>query len=286
VATSIDKAGDEAKAPAAVRGPLAQLIGPISQVPGVVAIGLGGSRSIGTSVPSSDFDVIIFSGPEPQLDHARMAEAVQQLGGKMITSQRNPGESLLAEITIGNAKIELFFRKMSAIAAEIEGARQGRFRRSFNALHVVGFISTILISYATYVRPVWDPEGKLKDLIASAFPYPDALRNQMINVFRSDARVALGHAAKVRSPEDLPHLMALYSRVIASWNLVLFAANRKYPVIDKGGRKLVSTFERTPPGYEFRSAAILRAAAAGDLKGANTEAERLHRDVVAAALAE
>jgi hypothetical protein len=286
VATSIDKPGNEAKAPGEIRGPLAQLIGPISQVPGVVAIGLGGSRSIGTSVPSSDFDVIIFSGPDPQLDHARMAEAVQQLGGKMITSQRNPGESLLAEIGIGNAKIELFFRKMSAIAAEIEGARQGRFRRTFNALHVVGFLSTILISYATYVRPVWDPEGKLKNLIASAFPYPDALRNQMISVFRSDARVALGHAGKVRSPEDLPHLMALYSRVIASWNLVLFAANRQYPVIDKGGRKLVSTFQKTPPGYEFRSAAILRAAAAGDLKGANAEAERLHRDVVAAALTE
>ena len=76
MATSIDKLGNEAKAPGEIRGPLAQLIGPISQVPGVVAIGLGGSRSIGTSVPSSDFDVIIFSGPDPQLELRRGQRAV------------------------------------------------------------------------------------------------------------------------------------------------------------------------------------------------------------------
>ena len=184
-------------------------------------------------------------------------------------------------MSIEGRKVELFFRSIPRLASEIEAARKGQFRRSINALHVVGFLSTILISYATYTRPLWDPDGHLKKLVESAFPYPEALREKMISTFLTEAKLALIHAAKVRSVNDVGHLMGLYARANMAWLLVLFAVNRRYPVIDKGGRRLVAGFPQIPDNFDFRTKAIFRAAAAGDLPGGLAEANRLHAEVAA-----
>jgi hypothetical protein len=271
------------KAQRAVNPILRRIVSTCSKVPGVAAIGLGGSRSIRTGDVGSDYDVIIFSDGDVELDHAAMRETVAALGGEMRTSRNKPGESLLGEMYIDGTKVELFFRRIPMIAGEIARAREGKFSRVFNPLHVVGFVSTITISYATYVVPLWDPQGKLKRLVASAYPYPEALREQMLKTFRSEAKIALNYAGKARSVEDAAHLAALYGRVIAAWGLVLFAANRRYPVIDKGGRRLVAALPNSPANYVFRTNSVIRAIGAGDLTGAFEEANRLNAEVMAIA---
>lgn len=268
------------KARRAVNPILRRVVSTCSKVPGVAAIGLGGSRSIRTGDAGSDYDVIIFSDADVELDHAAMRETVAALGGAMQTMRHKPGQSLLGEMYIDGIKVELFFRRIPMIANEIARAREGKFTRVFNPLHVVGFVSTITISYATYVIPLWDPQGKLKRLIASAYPYPEALRVQMLKTFGSEAKIALNYAGKARSVEDAAHLAALYGRVIAAWGLVLFAANRRYPVIDKGGRRLVAALPNSPANYVFRTNAVIRALAAGDLAGAFDEANRLGAEVM------
>jgi hypothetical protein len=269
------------KAQRAVNPILRRVVGTCGKVPGVAAIGLGGSRSIRTGDAGSDYDVIIFSDADVELDHTAMRQIVAALGGEMRTSRNKPGESLLGEMYIDGTKVELFFRRIPMIAGEIARAREGKFSRVFNPLHVVGFVSTITISYATYVIPLWDPQGKLKRLIASAYPYPEALREQMLKTFRNEAKIALNYAGKARSVEDAAHLAALYGRVIAAWGLVLFAANRRYPVIDKGGRRLVAALPNSPANYVFRTNAVIRAVGAGDLAGAFEEANRLNAEVMA-----
>ena len=250
-----------------------QLLGALRDVPGVVAIGLGGSRSIGTATPHSDYDVIVFSEKDGDIDQEAMARAISGLGGTP-----NP-ERPLAELSVGGRKVEIFFRTIERIESEIALARKGQFRRTMNPLHTIGFLSTIVVSYATYVQPLWDPAGRLKALIESAFPYPEPLRERMLNTFRTEAKLALIHAGKVRSVNDVAHLMGLYARANAAWAVILFAANRRYPVIDKGGRQLVASFPEVPDNFDFRSKAIFRAAAAGDLRGAHQEANRLHAEV-------
>lgn len=256
---------------------LQRIVAELSSIRGVAAIGIGGSRSIGTAVPGSDYDVILFTVGDNDVDQEAVEACIRKLGGEWIGKQHK----LLAELEIDGRKVELFFRSIPKLAAEVEAARKGVFRRSMNALHVIGFLSTIMVSYATYVRPLWDPQGLLRQLIASAFPYPEPLREKMISTFLTEGKLALIHAGKVRSVNDIAHLMGLYARANMSWLLVLFAVNRQYPVIDKGGRRLVASFPNIPNSFEFRTKAIFRAAAAGDLKGAIDEANRLHAEVAA-----
>jgi hypothetical protein len=259
---------------------LDRLVAEFRTIEGVAAIALGGSRSIGTSSAGSDYDVIIFSERDEALDREAVGRSLERFDGEW---SGGGDTKSLAEMSVDGRKCELFFRDMEVIGKAIEAARKGEIRRTFNPLHVVGFISTILVSYATYARPLWDPDGRLERLITSAFPYPEPLRERMLKTFMSEAKLALIHAGKVRSVQDIAHLMGLYARANAAWALVLFAANRRYPVIDKGGRQLVASFPLSPPNYEFRTAAVFRAAAAGDLKGAMGEANRLHAEVVALA---
>ncbi|MDB5698778.1 MAG: hypothetical protein JWN69_1582 [Alphaproteobacteria bacterium] len=262
---------------------LAKVVAAMAKVPGVCAIGLGGSRSIGTADATSDYDVIIFTETDDSLDTAAVHETVVALGGLLKTSKRRPGEPLLGELAIDGAHLELFFRKISMIKTEIGSARNGRFSRVFNPLHVIGLISTITISYATYCLPIWDPEERLKRLIESAFPYPEALRIQMIKSFRTEAKTALTFAGKARSPDDVAHIAGLYARVTSAWNLVLFAANRRYPVIDKGGRRIVGNLPQSPADFTARTNAVFKAVGAGDFKGAFAQAQALHAEVLAIA---
>lgn len=254
---------------------LQKLVGTLRKVPGIVAIGLGGSRSIGTATQHSDYDLIVFQEKDETVDMEALAGAIEELGAPRPDTKRP-----LAELSIGGRKVEIFFRSLERISNEIAMAQKGQFRRTMNPLHTIGFLSTIVVSYATYVRLLWDPSGRLKAVIESAFPYPEPLRDRMINTFRTEASLALIHAGKVRSVNDIAHLMGLYARINAAWSLVLFAVNRRYPVIDKGGRQLVCSFPEVPDNFDFRTRAIFRAAAAGDLRGAHEEASRLHGEIV------
>ena len=89
----------------------------------------------------------------------------------------------------------------------------------------------------------------------------------------------MNHAAKVRHARELAYLLGLYTHAIASWQLVLFALNRRYPVIDKGGRHMVNALPLMPKNFEFRAKAILRAASAGELQASNAEAKRLQAEM-------
>jgi hypothetical protein len=267
---------EAAAAPARQPNPvLVRIVAEMQKVPGIFAVGLGGSRSIGMATPGSDYDVIMFTEPEGNYDDDAVRRAVARLGGKWLT-QRERG---LAECEVEGQKVELLFRQIDKIAAEIGRAKQGQFRRSLNPLHTVGFLSTVLVSYVTYIRPLWDPEGRLRRLIKSAFPYPEPLRTKMISGFRTESKLAIMHAAKTRSDHDIAHLMGLYSRAHAAWTLTLFALNRRYPIIDKGGRHIVTRFPLCPANFTARSKAVFRAAAAGELKRALDEAQRIDTEI-------
>ncbi len=267
----------EKKKPANSKDPvLEQVVAEMRVLPGVVAIGLGGSRSIGTANAFSDYDIILFSEKQDGVDGGATQRVLERFGGGWQGGEAKP----FADMTVQGKKVELLFRSIERIEAEIAMAKKGQFKRTLNPLHVIGFLSTIVVSYATYIVPLWDPQGRLKQLVASAFPYPEVLRDKLIDTFRTEAKVALIHAGKTNSVHDIAHLMGLYSRAHVAWIITLFSINRKYPIIDKGGRQLVPRMPVHPENFDFRTKAIFRAAAAGDLKGALTEANRLHNEIV------
>lgn len=257
---------------------IADVAAALSSVSGVCAVAIGGSRAIGTADAGSDYDIIAFESRLGAINKEQLNAAVAHLAGPGIASSPNGN---LVNFTVRGQKVEILVRSLDVIAAEIEAARQGVFKRTLHPLHPIGYLTTIIISYVVYALPVHDPERALRNLVQRATPYPEMLRSRMIGTFRTEAEFALIHASKVRSPLDLPYLTALYAQTIACWQLMLFAINRRYPVIDKGGMRLVMGMPQHPQNFQFRTMKILRDIAGEDLQAARTEFVKLHREIIA-----
>lgn len=268
-----------ASQPAPVQDPvISSVAAALSGVPGVTAVAVGGSRAIGTADAGSDYDIIAFESRLGTINKEQLNAAAARIAGPGIVTSPNGN---LVNLTVSGHKVEILVRSLDVIAAEIEAARQGVFKRTLHPLHPIGYLTTIIISYVVYALPVRDPEHALRNLVQRATPYPEILRSRMIATFRTEAEFALIHASKVRSPLDLPYLTALYAQAIACWQLMLFAINRRYPVIDKGGMRLVMGMPQHPQNFQFRTMKILRDIAGEDLQAARTESVKLHREITA-----
>ena len=255
-----------------------EVVNAVSKVPGVVAIALGGSRSLGVATPQSDFDIAVFERGRGDIQPDDVREAIKTIADGQIKLTK---DLALAEFTVQERQVELFFRRTTTIAKEIGEAKTGKFTRWQHVLHPNGFLSTAQISYATYGRALWDPEGELAALIKLATPYPDALREQMLKTFRGEAALTLIHAAKVKNLTELPYLSALYARAVSAWTLALFATNRRYPIIDKGAQRLVMTFPIHPEHFHGRTIKLFKDIAAGNLQQARLDAIALHKEIAA-----
>lgn len=252
------------------------VVAALSQVRGVCAVALGGSRSLGTASPQSDYDMAVFQEKAGDIDVPALEAALERLSG---SRPKMTAKLALAEFELGGHKVELFFRRLNLIAEEIEAARNGQFRRWPHALHTAGYLSTVLVSYVTYSRIIWDPQGHLVRLIERAHPYPVELQKRMIQTFKIEAALSVMHAAKVRSPDELPYVAGLYSRAVAAWTLMLFAANRRYPIIDKGATKIIMTLPHRPENYAARTVKLIRDLGAGNLQQVRVDAARIHKEI-------
>lgn len=269
----------EIESPKANANPVTDdIVRALSHVDGIAAIALGGSRAIGTATANSDYDIAVFENNDGDIKPEDVRQAIKTIADGPI---KMTDKLALAEFTIHGQAVELFFRRFSLIACEIENAKTGKFSKALHVLHPHGYLSTALISYITYARPLWDPHHQLDQLISQTRPYPDALRQTMLQSHRVDAALMLKHAAKVRGVDELPYLCGLYSRIISCWTLSLFAINRHYPVIDKGAQRLIMSFPLHPDKFHGRTIMIMRQAAAGNLKQAHQMASILHNEVIA-----
>lgn len=255
-----------------------QVIDIMSRMPGVAALAVGGSRSLGTADQKSDYDLIVFELEKGQIDRNAMWDA---LGRVSHTPPQHTPEMMFGKIELGGREVELFSRRIDNIAGEVAASKNGLFRRSLNPLHPAGFLSTMLISYATYCRPIWDPEGHLQKLIASAHPYPEPLRQKLTNVFRVEAKIALMHAEKVRNLKDMGYVAGLYGAAITAWTNALFAANYRYPLLDKARHDLIMALPHRPVNYDTRSSGLFTRVIHGELAGAAKDAAILHEEVAA-----
>jgi hypothetical protein len=57
----------------------------------------------------------------------------------------------------------------------------------------------------------------------------------LIKTFMAEAGITVIHANKIKKAADIQYLFALCSAFIFYANIVIFAVNKMYPVIERGG---------------------------------------------------
>lgn len=220
-----------------------KIIESLSAISGVVAVGLGGSRGLQIAHANSDYDLVLFRhGGEP-LASAAISEAL-----------------VVANSSTSVCTIEVFQKDLNLVAKEIDLAKKGKFHWATRQLFPHGDLSTNQISHIVYLEILAEKQSVLTNLKNLALPLPELLMQNLVDFFFKQASITLTHASKINKTIDFQYLIALISAFIFYVNIVTFALNGKYPIIEKGGARLIFSLPLGIQYYEQRIAVLFQVA--------------------------
>jgi hypothetical protein len=266
---------------------LHRLVSELSTVPGARAIALGGSRALGTASEHSDYDLGVYYDANVAfdidalravavgLDDSGPAAAVTPIGGW------GPWINGGGWLTIQGQPVDVLYRDLSKIRDVIAECRAGVFGRHYQPGHPHGFITTIYMGEIAYNRPLWDPQGDLRQLKTLTDPYPAALANSMVEYFLFEAQFSLENAGKTLHRNDVNYLAGCCFRCVACLCQVIFALNGRYLVNEKGAVGCVERFASRPTDFGNRVAAGYRQIGSGAPVAALATFQALLTDTVA-----
>jgi predicted nucleotidyltransferase len=268
------------------------IAGRLGAVPGVLAVALGGSRARGTAAPDSDVDLGLYYDPAspPALDalNALAAELDDRHPPAAVTrfGEWGPWINGGAWLIVDGQHVDWLFRDLARIRRVIAECRAGRPEAAYQGGHPHAFVSAIYLGEIDCCVPLVDHDERLTELKALVRPYPPLLRATLLHRFLFEAGFSLDGAAKGVARGDVFYVAACLVRTVAALVQVLYAANERYCLNEKGAMREVAGFVRHPPEFVATATRLLAAPGSTPAALAATVAEaRALVDAVRAAAA-
>jgi len=187
---------------------------------------------------NSDYDFVLFRSSGKLIAPPLIANTLKQF-----TDPKNIEISAgFVSGQVDGKKIEVFQKDLSMVAKEISAAKNGQFRRTNRQLFPHGDLSTGIISHIIHLELCSEKDGSVTSLRKLAEPFPPLLMDTLIKTFLSEAAITVMHANKIKRNTDYQYLFAQCSAFVFYANIVIFAINRMYPVLERGGPDSYSTF--------------------------------------------
>lgn len=266
--------------------PLLQSLVPVlSGVGGIEAVVLGGSRSRGDALPSSDYDLGLYFRTERPIDVGGLRQAMEPLidpgAEATITAIGEWGPWIVGGgwLTIGGQAVDLLYRNVDAVSATIDRAVAGTITVDYQPGHPHGFVSTIWLAEVHHCRTLHDPAGTVADLKRRLQPFPHRLALALVDRFQWEIGFAAAGAAKAIARDDRSYIAGLIFRTLACAAQVICAINGRYVMNEKGALALAGGLPLTPPDLGARIDALWDRFAERDHAGAIERLVMIERDV-------
>jgi predicted nucleotidyltransferase len=254
----------------------------LAEVPGVVAVVLGGSRARGTHRPDSDVDLgVYYRGDLALTDLRRLAE---QITGTP-TDVTEPGGwgpwvNGGGWLTVDGWRIDWIYRDLDRVHRIWHDCLAGRYEIGIQAGHPLGFYSHAYPGEVANCRVLSDPSGELGHLKEQVSVYPAALREALIGgLWEADFSVSLArYGAAGRDPA---YSAGCLFRAIGIACHALHAANGAWLINEKGMVASAGRLPTTPAGFADRAQALLAqtGTSAHDIEQTVETAQRLLAEV-------
>ncbi|MFZ4551318.1 MAG: hypothetical protein ACOYNB_05790 [Aquabacterium sp.] len=242
---------------------------------GIEAISIGGSRALGLASATSDFDIVLHTRDANCFANNDLIKALEQLGeGCKLT--KTPA---LISAEKGGQKFEFFLKDLPSIERDVEQARQGKFKWFIKPLFPHGDLSTTPLAHLAHLDCMFDRSGALKRVRDAVTPMPPALVTSLLQYFSVQMDITVIHALKVNKYADLQYLVALSSQFVFFFDILMFALNDTYPVLEKGGARLVQRLPKLPEQYADALRVLLPVDGTLSLDEAHTAMQALNTQV-------
>jgi hypothetical protein len=257
--------------------------GALAPLSTVSALTLGGSRARGAAGPNSDYDFGLYYGPDgpPDIDElaAALSPIVDRPPGCVLTPIGGWGPWINGGgwLKIGGKKVDLLYRDLAKVRAIVDECRAGRVAMDYQPGHPHGFCSAILMGEAALGVGLIDRAGRLAAIKRDALPYPDSLRRALIDKFHWEIAFAIDNAEQAIGRRDATHVAGCAYRALCCLAQVLFAANRRYLINEKGALAEAASLETTIPDLGSAVAQVWSAIGTQDFRRATGSLRDLAR---------
>ncbi|MEZ4660609.1 MAG: nucleotidyltransferase domain-containing protein [Caldilineaceae bacterium] len=230
------------------------LVAQLSQIPGMVAVVLGGSYASGTQHARSDMDIGLYydeASPFAVADIRRVAEEIAVDGAPTVTQFYEWGAwvngGAWIETPVG--KVDFLYRNLEQVQRTISEARQGIVHHDYDQQPTYGFYSVIYLAETHICIPLYDPEGRIAQLKAQVANYPPQLKEKIVAGSLWAAEFSLLFARNFAAQGDVYNTVGCLTRVASNLTQVLFALNETYFMRDKKVMETIAAFPIVPPDY-------------------------------------
>jgi predicted nucleotidyltransferase len=270
---------------------LAQVGRGLADLPGTVAVALGGSRARGTASVDSDIDIGLYYDPANRADFDELVATVVALDdrgkpdGFGAYGEWGPWINGGFWLRMSDTKVDILLRDIEKVRRTIADCAAGRPEVFYQVGHPHGFCTAIYAGEVNQNIAVLDAGGEFAALKALTDPYPEPLAEALIRQFGWESGFSIDTSISAARRGDAAYVCGCVFRTIACLNQVLFAAERRYLTNEKGAVAIAATLPEAPPDYAGRVAGVVGRLSGRpeDLTAALDALRFLHDDVMARA---
>lgn len=244
--------------------PFAQrLAARLAQVPGVVAVSLGGSHARGSARPDSDLDLGLYYDAEQPFDLAALTTLCHELDDAGTAVPTPPGGwgpwvDGGAWLTLQGQRVDFIYRELGRVALSVEDALAGRVSLHAQLGHPHGIHGHHYAAEVALGLPLSDPSGRLADLKGRLGGYPEALRDALTRHYGGQPGFWLDGAVKGLKRGDLHWAQGSAYQAVMALVQTLCARNRAWLTNEKGAVAVAGRLAGAPADFEPRVQAALR----------------------------
>ncbi len=242
----------------AVENILSKISRELEEVPGIIGVVLGGSRALGTHHERSDIDVGIYydeaegfnvgelSRIAAKLDDEHRENLVTQIGGW------GPWVNAGGWLVIQGYHVDFILRDIKRVAQVIDDCLAGKVTAHYQTGHPHAYLNVMYMGEISVCRIIADPKGKISELKSRTRPYPQNLKDAIVQFFMFEASFSLMFAEDNVDKDDIYYVCGHCFRSISCLNQVLFALNEEYCINEKKAVKMIDGFKIKPVDYKNR----------------------------------
>lgn len=266
-----------------IKGILEKAVTALSDISGIEAVVLGGSRARGTHSPESDIDIGIYYH-SAELDLIALNKAAQSLDYEhrenLVVSPGQWGNWVNGGgwLIIDGYHVDFILRDAERVENVIKECQEGIVSAHYQTGHPHAYINVMYMGELAVCKVLWDKQGNISQRKSAAEQYPPELKKALIGFFGFEAEFSLMFAESNSEKNDVYYVTAHVVRSISALNQVLFAVNEEYCLNEKKAVGMIDSFNIHPLGYKDKVNSIF-AAVGTDTTNACTQLKQLINEV-------
>ncbi|MEU0568785.1 nucleotidyltransferase domain-containing protein [Nonomuraea sp. NPDC005983] len=249
----------------------------LMEIPGVVAVVLGGSRARGTHRPDSDIDLGLYY--RGTLDVGALRTLAVELGGEgtEVTAPGGWGPWVNGGgwLTIDGWRVDWIYRDLDRVHRIWDDCQEGRYEIGVQAGHPLGFYSHAYAGEVALCRVLADPSGDLADLRERTRAYPAALGAALVEgLWEADFAVQLARYGAVGA--DPAYAAGCLFRAVGVACQALHGHAGQWLINEKGMVASAGRLPTSPQDFAVRAQRLL-----GDIGESTRQIEETVADAAA-----